>query len=94
MRYPDTALINSYRNVYYKRIRRLNIDTSSFRDGYSVPETDFVNRDSIVYEQENGSLRVHIRGSDSHLPAGPFNIWVNQVPAFGTRGINIRPPSQ
>lgn len=91
MAYPDTALINSYRNVYYKRIRRLNIDTSSFRDGYSVPESDFVNRDSIAYEQENGSLRVHIRGSDSAFLLDRFNIWMNQVPVFGTRGINIRP---
>ena len=44
---PDTALINSYRNAYYKRIKKLGIDTTAFRDGYSVPEADFVNRDDI-----------------------------------------------
>ena len=43
----DTALINTYRNAYDKRIKKLGIDTTSFRDGYSVPEADFVNRDDI-----------------------------------------------
>ena len=40
----DTALIKTYRNAYYKRIKKLGIDTTSFRDGYSVPEADFVNQ--------------------------------------------------
>jgi WD40 repeat protein len=88
--YPDTALVNSYRNVYYKRLKKLNIDTTSFRDGYSVPEADFSNRDIASAEQDQDSLRLHIHAQDSIYRLDRFNVWVNQVPVFGTRGVNIR----
>ncbi|MFZ9387906.1 MAG: WD40 repeat domain-containing protein, partial [Chitinophagaceae bacterium] len=43
----DTALIKSYLKAWEKRIKKLGIDTTAFREGYSVPECDFVNRDAI-----------------------------------------------
>jgi len=86
----DVALIKSYRQAYEKRIRKLGIDTSFFRDGYSVPSADFVNRNNIQYEQKNDKLVLHIQGSDSIYTLDRFNIWVNEIPVFGQRGINIR----
>lgn len=86
----DTALINSYKQAYYKRIKKLGIDTTQFNDGYSVPEADFVNRDEIEYEQKNGQLRLRIKGSDSNYKLDRFNIWVNEVPLFGMKGISIK----
>jgi WD40 repeat protein len=86
----DTALIKSYRKAYEKRIKKLGIDTTSFRDGYSVPESDFVNRDAIEYEQKTGILKLVIKGNDSTYKLDRFNIWVNETPVFGQRGISIR----
>jgi WD40 repeat protein len=85
----DTALIKSYRKAYEKRIKKLGIDTTAFRDGYSVPEADFANRDNIEYEQKNGFLKLHIKGNDSTYKLDRFNVWVNEVPVFGQRGISI-----
>jgi WD40 repeat protein len=86
----DTALIRSYRKAYEKRIKKLRIDTTSFRDGYSVPEADFVNRDAIEYEQKSGTLKLIIKGNDSTYKLDRFNVWVNESPIFGQRGFNIR----
>ncbi|MDZ4793359.1 MAG: caspase family protein [Bacteroidota bacterium] len=86
----DTALIKSYRKAWEKRIKKLGIDTTAFRDGYSVPEADFVNRDNIEYEQKDRKLTLHIRGIDSTYKLDRFNIWVNEVPVYGQRGISIR----
>jgi len=86
----DTALIKSYRKAWEKRIKKLGIDTTAFRDGYSVPEADIVNRDSIDYEQKTGTLRLHIKGIDSTYKLDRFNIWVNETPLYGQRGIRIR----
>jgi len=86
----DTALINSYRKAYEKRIKKLGIDTTAFRDGYSVPEADFANRDDVEYEQKNGTLKLHIKATDSTYQLDRFNIWVNEAPLYGQRGISIK----
>jgi hypothetical protein len=86
----DTALINSYQRAYFKRIKKLGIDTASFRGDYSVPESDFKNRDSIDFEQTKESLRLSIKGFDNTYILDRFNVWVNEVPLFGQKGISIR----
>ena len=86
----DTALIKSYRKAYQKRIKKLGIDTTAFRDGYSVPEADFKHRDEIEYEQKNGKLNLQISAGDSTYTLDRFNIWVNEVPIYGQRGVNIK----
>ena len=86
----DTALIKSYRKAYEKRIKKLGIDTTASRDGYSVPKADFANRNNIEYEQKNGMLELRIKGSDDTYTLDRFNAWVNETPLFGQRGINIR----
>ncbi|HLO37177.1 MAG TPA: hypothetical protein VK173_01670, partial [Lacibacter sp.] len=86
----DTVLINSYKRAYYKRIKKLGIDTTQFNDGYSVPETDFQNRDAIHYEQTNEQISFRIKAKDSSYLLDRFNIWINEVPLFGMKGISIR----
>lgn len=86
----DTALIRSYRKAWEKRIKKLGIDTTQFRDGYSVPEADISNRDDIEAEQTKGMLALRIKGTDSAYQLDRFNIWVNETPLFGQRGISIK----
>ena len=86
----DTALIKSYRKAWEKRTKKLGIDTTAFRDGYSIPESDFANRDEIEYEQKTGTLTLPIKGLDSTYKLDRFNVWVNEVPVYGQRGISIR----
>ncbi|HMI79912.1 MAG TPA: caspase family protein, partial [Ferruginibacter sp.] len=86
----DTILIKSYRRAWEKRIKKLGIDTTAFRDNYSVIDADFANRDNIQYEQKSNRLQLHIKGIDSTYKLDRFNIWVNEVPVFGQRGISIR----
>lgn len=86
----DIELINSYKKAYEKRIKKLEINTSSFDDGYSVPEADFVDRETIEYEQKNEILTLHIKGLDNTYKLDRFNVWVNEVPIFGLKGKSIR----
>ncbi|MBL0233872.1 MAG: caspase family protein [Chitinophagaceae bacterium] len=86
----DTALIRSYRKAWEKRVKKLGIDTTQFLEGYSVPECDFTNRDNIDYEQKNGTLKLQIKGIDSTYKLDRFNVWVNEAPIFGQRGISLK----
>jgi len=86
----DTVLINSYRNAYYKRIKKLGVDTSSFRSGYAVPEADFVNRAGVNKSVSSENLSLHIAGLDSTYNLDRINVWINEVPVFGLKGKSIR----
>jgi len=86
----DTSLIKSYRKAWEKRIQKLGIDTTAFREDFIVPEADFVNRELIEFEQKNETIQLHIKGNDSTYLLDRFNIWVNEVPVFGQRGIRIK----
>lgn len=83
----DTALIQSYKNAYYKRVKKLGMDTASFREGFAVPVADFVNSDTINYTQTNSSINLRIKASDSVWKLERFNVWVNEVPLYGQRGL-------
>ena len=85
----DTALIRSYRQAYLKRIKKLGIDTSSFKEGFTIPEADFTNREQLAFEQSVRTMRVHINGNSS-VNLDRFNIWVNEVPVYGQKGISLR----
>jgi WD40 repeat protein len=86
----DTALIRSYRKAYEKRIKKLGIDTTAFRPGYSVPEADLANREYIEYGQKQKKLQLDIKAVDSSYKLDRFNVWINEIPVFGQRGISIR----
>ncbi|MEO6253083.1 MAG: caspase family protein [Ferruginibacter sp.] len=86
----DTALIRSYRKAWEKRIKKLGIDTTAFRSGYSVPEADFANRDNIIYDQTGAKLKLGIKSSDSTYKLDRFNVWINETPIYGKRGISLR----
>lgn len=86
----DTLLIRSYARAYEKRIKKLGIDTLQFQEGYSVPLADFTNRDDIEFEQKTDRLMLKIKGADSIYNLDRFNVWINESPIFGQRGISIR----
>ncbi len=86
----DQQLIDSYKKAYEKRIRKLNIDTSTFKSGYQIPKADFENRKAIKYEQSNATLKLHIKGLDSNHTLDRFNVWVNETPIFGLKGVSLK----
>lgn len=86
----DTIMIKAYKKAWQKRIKKLEIDTTSFKKGFSIPESDFYNRDKIAYEQNNSELKLHIKALDSTYLLDRFNIWINEVPLYGSKGISVR----
>ncbi len=86
----DTSLINSYRRAYEKRIKKLGIDTTTFMDGFGVPESNLANREQLEFELTNELLDLQIKLFDSTYKLDRFNVWLNEVPVFGQRGVNIR----
>lgn len=86
----DSVLIKTYRKAYEKRIEKLGIDTTFFTKGFSVPNADFINRKEIKFKQESRNLTLRIQGSDKTFNLDHFNVWVNNVPIYGMRGVSLK----
>ena len=86
----DTSMIKAYKNAYIKRIKKLGIDTLSFKPGYSSPEAEIINQAIIPAISFKNEIKLHIRGMDSLYLIDRFNIWINEVPVFGIKGCSIR----
>ena len=86
----DTAWISLLRNAYQKRMQRLSISTVLTSGVLSFPIADFANRDTIKYDYKAGNLKLHIKGSDNSFQLDRFNVWVNEVPEYGSKGFSIR----
>ncbi len=84
----DTALIASYHHAYLKRIKKLSIDTTSFTSGFSIPESGF--KEETEYEQKQQKLKIHLWYSDTTFKIDRFNVWINDSPLWGQKGISLR----
>lgn len=82
---PDTALVGNFRRAYHKRLRRLHVDTTTLASGV-VPVARIANRNELPVAQDLPTLTLHIRASDAQVPLTHLQIWVNEVPVFGSRG--------
>lgn len=85
----DSSLIKSLRQAYIKRLKRYDVDNTNISEDYSYPESKLVNRGLIEYEQISEKLILHIYGN-STVSLDRFNIWVNEVPVYGQKGISLR----
>jgi hypothetical protein len=86
----DTLLCRSYLNAWLKRIQKSGIDTNAFQERFSLPESDFKNKQEIQFEQTENQLTLQVWGKDVNNKLDRYNVWVNEVPVFGERGISIR----
>ncbi len=89
----DSSLINFYKELYNKRIKKLGFDITLFKlysNILNVPEVDFQNRDTIHYNRTSNRLALDIKAKDDSLILDRFNVWINEVPLFGLRGISLR----
>lgn len=86
----DKALIDAYEHAYYKRIKKLDIDTSSFNLSYDLPGSNIVNQQDIPYVIRGDDLTLELNFFDSVSKLERFNLFINESPVFGSKGINLR----
>ncbi len=89
VRSKDESLVSSYRMAYLKRIKKLNIEENDDPDFTNVPEAEISNRLRIPIDQVTARLDLVIKASDSKYPLEKVNIWVNNVPLWGMKGLSI-----
>jgi len=86
----DGGMIEEYRKSWEKRIDRLGLDKEKLGKGeIAVPNAEILEADAIAYENKNGKLDIEVAANDPKYPLRRFNVYVNEVPLYGSAGISI-----
>jgi len=88
--YAPDKMIESYRNAYYKRLRKMDISENMLQEDFHVPEISVLNKDSIAFSADSQIIKVKIQSEDSLYLLDRINILINDVPIFGINGIDLR----
>ena len=86
----DGGMIDEYRKSWEKRIERLGLDKEKLGKGeIAVPNAEIIGADVIAYENKEGKLNIKVSANDPKYPLRRFNVFVNEVPLYGSAGISI-----
>ncbi len=86
----DGGMIDEYRKSWEKRIDRLGLDKDKLGKGeIAVPNAEIVDADKIAFENKEGKLNIKVSANDPKYPLRRFNVYVNEVPLYGSAGISI-----
>ncbi len=86
----DQELVANYRQSWKKRIDRLGLDKEKLGKGeIAVPSAEIVGADAIAYDHKDGKLDIKVAANDPKYPLRRFNVYVNEVPLYGSAGISI-----
>lgn len=86
----DQELVASYRQSWEKRINRLGLDIKKLGKGeIAVPNAEIVGANNIAYEYKEGKIDIKAFANDPKYLLQRFNVYVNEVPVYGSAGISI-----
>ena len=86
----NQGMIKVYRNYWEKRIDRLGLDKEILGKGeIEVPSAEIVGADEIGYNKKEGNLNIKVSANDSKYHLQKFNVYVNEVPLYGSAGVSI-----
>ncbi|MCX6165845.1 MAG: caspase family protein [Ignavibacteriae bacterium] len=84
-------LIESYREAYKKRLKKMNFNEDMFKEDFHLPELNILNKDELWgNETDKRNITLSIEAKDTAYALDRINVFVNEVPIFGTNGINLR----
>lgn len=86
----NSLLISSFQKAWHKRLKRLGLDSNQVKDSYSLPQAEIKNRSKISFEQKGDQLILQVNAFDSLFNLNRFNIWINENPIFGQRGLSLK----
>ena len=87
--YAPPELIESYHKAYLKRLKKLNFNEDMFKKDFHVPEVK-IKSENIMPATNEKVLKFSIEAKDSKYNLDRVNVYINDVPIYGTKGINLR----
>ncbi len=83
-------LLNAYKYVYKKRLRKMGFTEEQLGKEFHLPKVKIENESDLPIATELNELTVKLKAWDTKFKLDRINVYVNDVPIFGTKGIDMR----
>lgn len=86
----DKEIVSAYRSAWERRVASLRLNKGFLEKGeITLPVVDIIGSDTINYYNRDGSITINLTASDSKYNLSRFNIFVNEVPLYGSLGVSL-----
>ncbi|MDH5397483.1 MAG: caspase family protein, partial [Cyclobacteriaceae bacterium] len=87
--YAPAPLVLAYKKAWEKRLEKLGIEESMLKKDFHLPELELLNAVAIPAESLSDTLLLKLKLKDSVYTLDRVNVWVNNVPVFGRKGLAV-----
>ncbi|MEP2025142.1 MAG: caspase family protein [Reichenbachiella sp.] len=88
--YAPQKLIASYKAAYDRRLKRLGYSEDGLANTFDLPEVK-LDYTAIPLETDQKTLTLKVSASDKNYPIKQLQVYANDVPVFGSKGITVSP---
>lgn len=86
----DKEVIDMYHKAYQKRLSKLNFTEDQLTGLMQLPTVKIANINSIKFKTTEPNAIIKIKANDISYNIDRINIYVNDVPYFGTKGLSVK----
>ncbi|MDP2387999.1 MAG: caspase family protein [Bacteroidota bacterium] len=80
-------VIKAYHLAYEKRLKRMGVKEDQLSDDIHLPEVVIKNK---THDEQKHIVTISVSANDDKYNLDRINIYVNDVPIYGTNGINLK----
>ncbi|MBK6836175.1 MAG: caspase family protein [Bacteroidetes bacterium] len=88
--YCDSLTIASYHKAYLKRLKKMNFTEDMLKGDFHLPEIRIESLDKLPATIDSSSIEINLKISDSKYNLDRINVYINNVPVYGSNGIDLR----
>ncbi|MCB0477190.1 MAG: caspase family protein [Crocinitomicaceae bacterium] len=88
--FTSPRLLNAYKYVYKKRLRKMGFTEEQLGKEFHLPKVRIENESDLPIATEEAEMLIKLKAWDEKFKLDRINVYVNDVPIYGTNGILLR----
>lgn len=88
--YADSSTIALYHTAYLKRLKKMGFTEDMLKEDFHLPEINIKNFEHLPSILDSAGLELDLDIKDSKYKLDRINIFINDVPVYGSAGIDLR----
>jgi uncharacterized caspase-like protein len=81
-------LVQSYRYAYERRLKKMGLTEQMLGSDFHLPTVEVLTTD-VPVSVNTTAFTVRVKATDSKYPIDRFNVFVNDIPIYGTAGVPL-----